>query len=75
MRTINLIQARLIQLRELLQRHEIILESPKQSSKEKKEAGRAAAALAITIEQIEWVLSLRTGTYLDDYTWNEFSSN
>ncbi len=59
----------------MLENVEVLLESSDRSRREKTGIRHSAAILAVTIEQLEWVLNIRTGTACDGYTWTEFSFN
>lgn len=64
-----------MQLRGMLEAQEALLEWPDLPKKQKALTEKLGLALAIAVEQIEWVLGIRTGTAVDDYSWNEFSAN
>jgi hypothetical protein len=74
MRTIDEIFTRLMELRQMVENGEAILKSGN-SRKQSKQIKHSLAILVIAVEQIEWVLSIRTGTAIDNYTWTGFSPN
>jgi hypothetical protein len=58
-----------------MEEYEVFLECPKHSKKDKDEIGRVCAALALIIEQMEWVLGIREITHLDPPDLPLFSAN
>lgn len=61
--------------REEMETYEVLLECPNHSKKEKDEIGRVCAALALIIEQLEWVVGIREFTHLDPPNQSIFSPN
>lgn len=55
----------------MVENGEALLESSDLPRKDRTRIEKIVLSLVLAVEQLEWVLGIRTGTAMDDYTWSE----